>query len=100
MKKSDTFRENAENCLELADGAANEQAAVRYRRMAEAWVALANEQDWLDGHPTQAERATELADNALDQMRVEGASSTDTENRKRRLIDGPAEFKEDRVDTQ
>ncbi len=43
------MRENAENCLDLAERADGLPAANRYLRMAEAWTALANEQDWLDG---------------------------------------------------
>lgn len=49
MKQSDIFRDNSENCLRLAEAAKNEAANKRYRRMAEAWLALAREQDWLDG---------------------------------------------------
>ena len=49
MKQSDIFRENAENCVRLAEAAANEPSFKRYSRMAEAWRALADEQDWLDG---------------------------------------------------
>ncbi|MCK1479905.1 hypothetical protein IVB27_35490 [Bradyrhizobium sp. 197] len=49
VKTSDKFRENAQNCLQLAEEATNAQAALRYKRMAQAWSALATEQDWLDG---------------------------------------------------
>lgn len=49
MKQSDIFRENAENCLQLAERAQGQPAYRRYSRMADAWTALANEQDWLDG---------------------------------------------------
>ncbi|WP_024507835.1 hypothetical protein [Bradyrhizobium sp. ARR65] len=49
MKQSDIFRENAENCLQLAEGAEGQPAYRRYMRMAQAWAALADEQDWLDG---------------------------------------------------
>jgi hypothetical protein len=49
MKQSDVFRENAENCLQLADRAEGQPAFRRYSRMAQAWLALAEEQDWLDG---------------------------------------------------
>jgi hypothetical protein len=51
MKQSDVFRENADNCLRLAEQAVSEPAFKRYQRMAEAWRALADEQDWLDGEP-------------------------------------------------
>ncbi|MET4294773.1 hypothetical protein ACVW1A_007834 [Bradyrhizobium sp. LB1.3] len=44
VKTSDKVRENAENCLQLAEGATNAQAALRYKRMAQAWSALATEQ--------------------------------------------------------
>ncbi len=49
MKQSDAFRENAENCARLAESATNEPLHLRYKRMEAAWLALANEQDWLDG---------------------------------------------------
>ena len=49
MKQSDLLRENAENCLQLAERTEIQPAFRRYMRMAEAWTALANEQDWLDG---------------------------------------------------
>jgi hypothetical protein len=49
MKQSDVYRENAENCLQLAERAEGMPAIRRYSRMANAWTALAHEQDWLDG---------------------------------------------------
>jgi hypothetical protein len=49
MKQSDIFRENADNCLQLAERAEGSPAFKRYERMARAWTALAHEQDWLDG---------------------------------------------------
>ncbi len=49
MKQSDAFRENAENCARLAEAATNEPLHLRYKRMEAAWLALANEQGWLDG---------------------------------------------------
>ena len=49
MTQSKIFRENAENCAQLAEGATSEPLFNRYKRMEAAWRALANEQDWLDG---------------------------------------------------
>jgi len=54
MKQSEIFRENAENCAHLAESAANEPTFLRYKRMEAAWLALANEQDWLDGEVSPA----------------------------------------------
>ena len=48
-KQSDVFRQNADNCSELAETAAADPAVQRFRRMEAAWRALAHEQDWLDG---------------------------------------------------
>ena len=48
-KQSEIFRDNAENCAHLAEGASNEPMFLRYKRMEAAWRALADEQDWLDG---------------------------------------------------
>jgi hypothetical protein len=49
MKQSEHFIENAENCAQLAERAADEPTHNRYKRMEAAWRALAYEQDWLDG---------------------------------------------------
>lgn len=49
MRQSDIFRDNAENCLQLAERSEGQPAYNRYSRMADAWTALAKEQDWLDG---------------------------------------------------
>ena len=49
MKQSYTFLENAERCAHLAEIAIDEPAFRRFKRMEEAWRALAYEQDWLDG---------------------------------------------------
>jgi hypothetical protein len=54
MRQSDLFRENAENCLHLAERAEAEPTFKRYMRMAESWTALAQEQDWLDGEVAPA----------------------------------------------
>jgi hypothetical protein len=54
MKQSDVFRDNAANCAELADAATEQPAQLRYRRMETAWLALAAEQDWLDGQTPPA----------------------------------------------
>jgi len=48
-KPSDVYRQNADNCLELAEAATTEPARQRFRRMEVSWRALATEQDWLDG---------------------------------------------------
>ena len=54
MKQSEIFRENAENCAHLAEGADSEPVFNRYKRMEAAWRALADEQDWLDGEVSPA----------------------------------------------
>ena len=64
MKQSEIFRENADNCAHLAEGAVSEPAFNRYKRMEAAWRALANEQDWLDGEVSPTRIATGLAGNA------------------------------------
>ena len=57
MKQSEIFRENAENCAHLAEGAVSEPTFNRYKRMEAAWFALADEQDWLDGEVPPARTA-------------------------------------------
>lgn len=55
MKQSDIYRENAENCLRLAEIASDDPAYRRYLRLVQAWRALAREQDWLDGEVSPLE---------------------------------------------
>jgi hypothetical protein len=47
MKQSDLYRQNAENCMLMAEAAQGEPYN-RYRRMEVAWLALAEDQDWLE----------------------------------------------------
>jgi hypothetical protein len=51
MKQSEMYRQNAENCGYLAEGASNQA-------METAWRALADEQAWLDGE-TSPDRKSE-----------------------------------------
>jgi len=48
IKESDIYRQNADNCMQLAEAAQDEAAYKRFKRMEAAWHALAEEQDWLD----------------------------------------------------
>ncbi|MFB9264174.1 hypothetical protein ACFFWD_13485 [Bradyrhizobium erythrophlei] len=59
MKQSQHFLENAENCAQLAEHAPDEPTYNRYKRMEEAWRALAREQDWLDGERSPLEMRPE-----------------------------------------
>jgi hypothetical protein len=49
-KESQQFLNNAENCAELAERARDEPAYRRFKLMEAGWLALAREQDWLDGN--------------------------------------------------
>jgi hypothetical protein len=49
MMNAARMRQNAENCLALAEAASSKPVHLRYMRMALAWQALADQQDWLDG---------------------------------------------------
>jgi len=55
MKQSDQYRQNAENCKQMAEAAQGAPAYNRYKRMEAAWLALAEEQDWLDGVPSRVD---------------------------------------------
>jgi hypothetical protein len=56
MKQSDHFRENADNSAQLAERAPDEATHKRYKRMEAAWLALAEEQDWLDGETSPTKK--------------------------------------------
>jgi GTP cyclohydrolase FolE2 len=59
-RQSEQYRQNAQNCAEMAEHAKSEPTYKRLKRMEEAWLALADEQDWLDGqiHPLASGPAT------------------------------------------
>lgn len=63
MKQSEIFRENADNCAHLAEAATTEPTFHRYKRMEAAWLALADEQDWLDGEVSPMRISIAHADN-------------------------------------
>lgn len=56
MKQSDLYRQNADHCMQMAEAAQGEPAYKRYKRMEAAWLALAEEQDWLDGEKSPIDR--------------------------------------------
>jgi hypothetical protein len=43
------YLKNAENCVELAESAKDAPSRARYKRMAEGWLALVHEEEWLAG---------------------------------------------------
>jgi len=49
MAKAQELRKNVENCIELANSAVNEPAKKRFRRMADGWKIVVENQEWLDG---------------------------------------------------
>jgi hypothetical protein len=62
MKQSDLYRENADHCMQMAEAAEGKPAYNRFKRMEAAWLALAEEQDWLDGEqsPVGSDQGVEL----------------------------------------
>jgi hypothetical protein len=54
MKKAEELRHHAENCAELARAAAREPEKKRFKRMAEGWKTVADNQAWLDGEDGNA----------------------------------------------
>jgi hypothetical protein len=43
------YRQNADNCSQLAEAATTDPACQRFKRMKASWRPLVTEQDWLDG---------------------------------------------------
>jgi hypothetical protein len=55
MKQSQHLLDNAVTCSKLAKRTTDKQAKIHFKRMEDAWRALAREQDWLDGEITPIE---------------------------------------------
>jgi hypothetical protein len=89
MKQSH-YLENAENCAQLAERAEraeDEPTHRRYKRMEEAWRALAEEQDWLDGEIPPAKIAvTDGWKNAAQIRRLILSASSDCRHHGTRLL--------------
>jgi hypothetical protein len=51
MPTPEELRKNAENCAELAADATTEPNKKRLKRMEQAWVSLAETEEWLEGRP-------------------------------------------------
>jgi hypothetical protein len=49
MKQSQQLLDNAVTCSKLAKRTSDKQTKAHFKRMEDAWRALAREQDWLDG---------------------------------------------------
>ena len=60
IKESDIYRLNADNCMQLAEAAQDEVAYKRFKRMEAAWLAFAEEQDWLDGERSPLDPAKKV----------------------------------------
>jgi len=58
IKESDIYRQNADNCMQLAEAAQEDAAYKRFKGMEAAWLALADEQDWLDGERSPLDPVT------------------------------------------
>lgn len=58
MKPADIYKENADNCAQLAESESSTETPTykRFRRMEAAWRALAEEQAWLDGEVSPVEQ--------------------------------------------
>jgi hypothetical protein len=52
------IRENAQNCADKAENTKDEPSYKRFKRMEAAWLALAEEQDWLDGEISPVARGS------------------------------------------
>jgi hypothetical protein len=59
MKQSIISERMPVNCAQLAERATDDATHKRYKRMEAAWLALANEQDWLDGEVPSARKPPE-----------------------------------------
>jgi len=85
-KQSDLYRENAENCMLMAEAAQSEPAYNRYKRMEAAWLALAEEQDWLDGERSPVDPAP-AEQRASRKRRPSSASKLSKINLRRQIVE-------------
>jgi hypothetical protein len=55
QKSSETMRQNAENCEEMARETTSEPEKKRLKRLSKGWQEAAKNQEWLEGAPEDGE---------------------------------------------
>ena len=98
MSKGDEYRQFANDCVMWARIAPSDDQREQFLELAKKWMSDAESIDQsIELGPNEAAKASEMAGQAIDRLGDPLATDEERQRRKRRLIKGPQEFREIRI---
>ena len=93
MSKTDDYREFANDCIVWARIATSDDQREQFLELAKKWMSDAESIDQGIELRPKAAKASEMAGEAIDRLGDPLATDEERQLRKRRLIEGPQEFR-------
>src|SRR5207253_5890062 len=95
MSKTDEYRQFANDCIVWARIATSDDQRVQFLELAKKWISDAESIDrGTELQPNEAVKASEMAGEEIDRLGDPLATGEERQLRKRRLIEGPQEFRD------
>src|SRR6266581_9334903 len=98
MSKTDEYRQIANDCIVWARIATSDDQRDQFLELAKKWMSDAESIDQgIELRPNNAAKASEMAGEEIDRLGDPLATEEERQPRKRRLIKGPQEFRDIRI---
>ena len=98
MSKTDEYRQFANDCIVWARIATSDDQREQFLELAKKWMSDAESIDrGTELQPNEAVKASEMAGEEIDRLGDPLATEEERQLRKRRLIKGPQEFRDIRI---
>jgi hypothetical protein len=95
MSKTDQYRQFANDCFVWARRATSDDQREQFLKLAKKWMSDAESIDQgIELPPNEAAKASEMAGEEIDRLGDPSATDEERQIRKRRLIEGPQEFRD------
>jgi hypothetical protein len=95
MSKADDCRQLADDCIVWARIAISDDQREQFLELAKKWMSEAESIDQgIELRPTEAAKASKMAGEEIDRLGDRLATDEERQLRKRRLINGPEEFRD------
>jgi len=99
MSKTDEYRQLANDCIVWARIATSDEQREQFLELAKRWMSDAESIDrGIELRAKEAAKASKMADEEIDRLGDPLATDEERQLRKRRLINGPQEFRDIRSD--
>ena len=95
MSKTDEYRQFANDCIVWARIATSDDQREQLLELAKKWMSDAESIDQvIELRPSESAKASEMASEEIDRLGDPLATDEERQLRKRRLIEGPQEFRD------